>query len=197
MPPGMPAGLGGIMQNPAFANMMSNPAMMEMAKNMMSNPAMMSNLMGMMGGGGGGGGMPDLSALAGMMGGMGDGGGEDGGDLDDMPDLISGDESYAPAPAPARAPPAASKGPVVAHPDSDSDDAPAPSGGGMPDLGGSDAPDLSALLSDPEFAEMRNDPEVAAIMAEASTGGPSAVLKHMGNPKMQKLVSAAIAKLKR
>jgi small glutamine-rich tetratricopeptide repeat-containing protein alpha len=116
MPPGMPAGLASMMNNPAMAQMaeqmrgaggpggggppdmgammgqmMSNPAMMQMAQQVMSDPSAMQGIMGMMGGmggagGGAPGGMPDLSALAGMMGG---GGGMPGGPGGGMPDMAA------------------------------------------------------------------------------------------------------------
>ncbi|GLE02548.1 hypothetical protein PINS_up011386 [Pythium insidiosum] len=66
-------GLGDLLSNPALqqmaASMMQNPAMMQMAQNMMQNPDMMSNMMNSMGGMGGGnaggaGGMPDVAGMA-------------------------------------------------------------------------------------------------------------------------------------
>lgn len=75
VPPGMPdlsnlmgpGGLGGLMNNPAFA---------QAAQNLMSNPQLMQQMAGMAqsmfaGGAGGAGGMPDMSALASMFGGAG------------------------------------------------------------------------------------------------------------------------------
>lgn len=84
---GMPAGMSGLMNNPAMkkaldqvggpaglSNLMKDPQMMAMAQQMMKDPAMMQQAMAMLGGGGGGGGgMPDLSSLAGLMGGLGGG----------------------------------------------------------------------------------------------------------------------------
>lgn len=74
MPGGLPPNLAGLMNNPmmqqamsqmggaeGLANMMKDPAMMQMAQEMMKNPAAMQQAMAMLGGGGGG--MPDLSAL--------------------------------------------------------------------------------------------------------------------------------------
>lgn len=83
---GLPAGMAGLMNNPAMkkaldqvggpsglSNLMKDPQMMAMAQQMMKDPQMMQQAMAMLGGGGGGGagGMPDLSSLAGLMGGLG------------------------------------------------------------------------------------------------------------------------------
>lgn len=78
----LPPQLAGTMNNPmmknamdqiggpgGIANLMKDPAMMQMAQNMMKDPQAMQRMMGMMGGNNGGGGMPDMSSLAAMMGG--------------------------------------------------------------------------------------------------------------------------------
>lgn len=88
---GLPAGMSGLMNNPAMkkaldqvggpaglSNLMKDPQMMAMAQQMMKDPQMMQQAMSMLGGGAGGGGaggMPDLSSLAGLMGGLGGAGG--------------------------------------------------------------------------------------------------------------------------
>ncbi|TMW60116.1 hypothetical protein Poli38472_000158 [Pythium oligandrum] len=69
-------GLADLMNNPAMMqmaqSMMQNPAMMQMAQNVMQNPDMLSSMMNNLGGGGGGagagaggaGGMPDMAGMA-------------------------------------------------------------------------------------------------------------------------------------
>jgi hypothetical protein len=62
--------------------------------------------------------------------------------------------------------------------------------------GPSGMPDLSAVMNNPAVAHLRSDPEVAAILEEAKSGGPMSMMKHMSNPKIQELMKAALGNLK-
>jgi len=65
--------------------------------------------------------------------------------------------------------------------------------GDAPPAGGA-AGLMAALSSDPSLADLRDDPEVAAIMADARRD-PSTISRHLGNPKMTRLMSAAMSHL--
>ena len=58
-----------------------------------------------------------------------------------------------------------------------------------------DAQRLDTLLDDPEVAELARDPELAPLIAQLRTGGPSALMAHMGNPKVQQLASLVMGKM--
>lgn len=168
-------GLAGMMNNPAMMQMaqgmMANPAMMQMAQSIMSNPSAMSSIMGMMGGaggpGGGLGGMADM--MAAMSGGGGGGGGrvtEPGDDEEEETGAGGGDDGGEEA-------------------DDAAGTASAPGGSGMPDFSGLD--------SDPEIAALKADPEVVAIMEEVQRDGPMAMMRHMSNPKIQRVMNAMVS----
>ncbi|RCN26478.1 hypothetical protein ANCCAN_27795, partial [Ancylostoma caninum] len=58
--------------------------------------------------------------------------------------------------------------------------------GGMP--GGDPTGGLGAVLNDPEVAEAIKDPEVMAAFLDIMNN-PANLMKHMGNPKVMKLIA--------
>jgi small glutamine-rich tetratricopeptide repeat-containing protein alpha len=60
------------------------------------------------------------------------------------------------------------------------------------DAGG--MPDLSSLMSSPALAELREDPEMAAVMSDVQTNGPAALTKYMSDPKIMSKISSLMSK---
>lgn len=73
------------------------------------------------------------------------------------------------------------------------DEVPAPAS--APALPAGIPPAFAGLASDPEFASAMSDPELAPIMEEVARDGMGALMRHMGNPKIQRLAQAAMGKM--